>query len=176
MGQPRAGPSVPGGFFAHEQLHVTGGQCWQQIPISNGRLDSESKSHMHQGLERHGVGKWAEISAELLPRWDDQALRIKATRLLGSQSLARYIGWKGTRCSHVWQGDVTGTLLHQRGLRTASCSEETCAMRAASMCTWQCSAASGTLLISACHRLTELHPGRHMGGNNNMQAGQLAIG
>ena len=50
-----------------------------------------------QGLERFGVGKWSEIAAELLPRWDDQTLRVKAARLLGSQSLARYVGWKGNR-------------------------------------------------------------------------------
>jgi hypothetical protein len=48
-------------------------------------------------LEKHGVGKWADISADLLPRWDEQSLRIKAARLLGSQSLARYVGWKGPR-------------------------------------------------------------------------------
>lgn len=48
-----------------------------------------------QGLEKHGVGKWREISEELLPKWDDQALRVKAARLMGTQSLARYVGWKG---------------------------------------------------------------------------------
>ena len=50
-----------------------------------------------QGLDKHGVGKWADISAEFLPKWDEQAIRIKATKLLGSQSLARYVGWKGDR-------------------------------------------------------------------------------
>ena len=50
-----------------------------------------------QGLEKHGVGRWKEVSAELLPRWDDQTLRVKASKLLGSQSLARYVGWKGDR-------------------------------------------------------------------------------
>lgn len=53
---------------------------------------------MHQGLEKHGVGRWREISEDLLPKWDDQAIRVKASRLLGSQSLARYLGWKGDRC------------------------------------------------------------------------------
>lgn len=51
-----------------------------------------------QGLEKHGVGRWREIGAEFLPKWDDQALRGKTARLLGSQSLARYTGWKGDRC------------------------------------------------------------------------------
>lgn len=52
---------------------------------------------VEQGLEKHGVGKWGEICAELLPRWDEQAVRVKAARLMGSQSLARYVGWKGNR-------------------------------------------------------------------------------
>lgn len=43
------------------------------------------------------MGKWGDICAELLPRWDEQAVRVKAARLLGSQSLARYVGWKGNR-------------------------------------------------------------------------------
>ena len=50
-----------------------------------------------KGLEKYGVGRWGEISAQLLPRWDDQTLRVKASKLLGSQSLARYIGWHGDR-------------------------------------------------------------------------------
>lgn len=50
-----------------------------------------------QGLEKYGVGRWNEISAGLLQRWDDQTLRVKASKLLGSQSLARYVGWKGDR-------------------------------------------------------------------------------
>ena len=33
------------------------------------------------------------------PQWDETALRIKASRLLGSQSLARYPGWKGDRAA-----------------------------------------------------------------------------
>jgi len=50
-----------------------------------------------QGLEKHGIGRWREIGEEFLPRWDDQAIRVKASRLMGTQSLARYIGWKGDR-------------------------------------------------------------------------------
>ena len=52
---------------------------------------------MLQGLEKHGIGRWQEIGEELLPQWDDQTLRLKAARLMGSQSLARYVGWKGSR-------------------------------------------------------------------------------
>jgi hypothetical protein len=50
-----------------------------------------------QGLQKHGVGNWRDISTELLPQWDDQSLRVRAARLMGSQSLARYIGWKGDK-------------------------------------------------------------------------------
>jgi hypothetical protein len=52
-----------------------------------------------QGIEKHGVGQWRDIGAEFLPRWDDTTLRLKTARLLGSQSLARYMRWKGDRCT-----------------------------------------------------------------------------
>jgi hypothetical protein len=45
------------------------------------------------------VGAWRDIRASLLPDWDETALRVKASRLLGSQSLARYPGWKGDRAA-----------------------------------------------------------------------------
>ena len=54
-----------------------------------------------QGIEKYGIGGWNDISAELLPKWDDQAIRVKASRLMGSQSLARYVGWKGSKCAHT---------------------------------------------------------------------------
>lgn len=41
----------------------------------------------------------SQIATTLLPRWDETALRIKAARLLGTQSLSRYPGWKGDRCA-----------------------------------------------------------------------------
>jgi len=41
----------------------------------------------------------SQISSALLPRWDETALRIKASRLLGTQSLARYPGWRGDRAA-----------------------------------------------------------------------------
>jgi hypothetical protein len=70
---------------------------------------------LYQGLERHGVGKWREIGEEFLSGWDDQQLRIKASRLLGTQSLARHVGWKGSRraveaeyAKHKRIGEATG--------------------------------------------------------------------
>lgn len=49
------------------------------------------------GLATHGVGAWRAMRDALLPRWDETALRVKAARALGSQSLARYAGWTGGR-------------------------------------------------------------------------------
>ena len=51
-----------------------------------------------QGIELHGVGMWREIS-DLLPDWNDNELRSRTAKLLGSQSLAPYIGWKGRKCA-----------------------------------------------------------------------------
>ncbi|GFR52356.1 hypothetical protein Agub_g14900 [Astrephomene gubernaculifera] len=54
---------------------------------------------LYKGLEVHGVGKWREIAADFLRggKWDDQQIRMHAAKLLGSQSLARYVGWKGIK-------------------------------------------------------------------------------
>eukprot|EP00198_Chlamydomonas_reinhardtii_P010015 XP_001699352.1 predicted protein [Chlamydomonas reinhardtii] len=53
---------------------------------------------LYKGLEVHGVGKWREINRDYLKgQWDDQQVRIRAARLLGSQSLVRYMGWKGSK-------------------------------------------------------------------------------
>jgi hypothetical protein len=94
VGRHRARLAVQG---AHLGQPVRGRGLLRATPASlrpAGRLAALAPA---QGLERFGVGKWGDISAELLPRWDDQALRVKAARLLGSQSLARYVAWKGTR-------------------------------------------------------------------------------
>ena len=49
-----------------------------------------------QGIELYGVGKWREISNHL-PDWNDNELRSRTAKLLGSQSLAAYIGWRGRK-------------------------------------------------------------------------------
>ena len=49
-----------------------------------------------QGIELYGVGKWREISNHL-PDWNDNELRSRTAKLLGSQSLAPYIGWRGRK-------------------------------------------------------------------------------
>ena len=43
------------------------------------------------------MGKWRDIIQDFpeLSRYDDQFIRLKTARLLGTQSLARHMGWKG---------------------------------------------------------------------------------
>jgi hypothetical protein len=71
----------------------------KQVVIMNDakKWGDAERDLLYQGLEKHGVGKWREIGEELLPGWDDQQLRVKASRLMGTQSLARHVGWKGDR-------------------------------------------------------------------------------
>lgn len=71
----------------------------KQVVIMNDakKWGDAERDMLYKGLEKHGVGKWREIGEEVLPGWDDQQLRIKAARLFGSQSLARYVGWRGDR-------------------------------------------------------------------------------
>lgn len=58
---------------------------------------NKERELLYKGLEKYGVGNWKDIGDEFLPDWDDQQLRIKSGRMLGTQSLARYVGWKGDR-------------------------------------------------------------------------------
>lgn len=67
------------------------------VIVSEKKWGDAERDLLYKGLEKYGVGKWREISGEYLPAWDEQTLRIKSARLLGSQSLARYVGWKGDR-------------------------------------------------------------------------------
>lgn len=57
---------------------------------------------LYKGLERFGVGKWREIIQAFpaeLGRYKDTDVRVHAGRLLGAQSLARHVGWKGDRAA-----------------------------------------------------------------------------
>lgn len=67
------------------------------VLVDDKKWGNVERDLLYEALEKHGVGNWREISEQYLPKWDDQAIRIKASRLMGSQSLARYIGWKGNR-------------------------------------------------------------------------------
>lgn len=73
-------------FFKPEKVVILDDKKWGPA----------EKDLLYKGLEKYGVGKWRDISQTFLPRWDDQSLRLKAARMLGSQSLARYVGWKGS--------------------------------------------------------------------------------
>ncbi len=114
MGGRRARPAIQGKTYLHLHflvagilsmltgvVHIPVSFAWMCSPkaliyISACRTPLKDSSSM-QGLEKYGVGRWGEISTQLLPRWDDQTLRVKASKLLGSQSLARYVGWQGDR-------------------------------------------------------------------------------
>ncbi|KAK9867510.1 hypothetical protein WJX84_011492 [Apatococcus fuscideae] len=79
--------SIRQDFFKPEKVFLVDEKKW----------GTEERDKLYQGLGKYGIGKWREISEALLPKWDDQALRVKASRLMGSQSLARYVGWKGNK-------------------------------------------------------------------------------
>lgn len=67
------------------------------VIVNERRWGEAEKEALYKGLEKYGVGKWREIGAEFLQGWEDQQIRIRASRLLGSQSLVRYVAWKGNK-------------------------------------------------------------------------------
>ena len=74
------------------------------------------KDKLYAGIEKYGIGEWGTIKEKLLPEWDTLNLRVKASRLMGTQSLARYPkGWKGDKAAvdaeyekHKKIGEATG--------------------------------------------------------------------
>ena len=75
--------------------------------LHDARTDDGTRAHTRthanhrQGLARFGVGAWNEIGEALLPAYDNNTLRVKTGRLLGSQSIERYLGRKMSRCARV---------------------------------------------------------------------------
>ncbi|ORX67568.1 hypothetical protein DL89DRAFT_269365 [Linderina pennispora] len=55
----------------------------------------DEKRRLLEGIEKHGIGHFREISEESLPEWSGNDLRMKAIRLMGRQNLQLYKGWKG---------------------------------------------------------------------------------
>ncbi|KAI9307934.1 hypothetical protein BJ944DRAFT_237448 [Cunninghamella echinulata] len=53
------------------------------------------KQLLIDGIEKHGIGHFGEISKESLPKWSTNDLRVKCIRLIGRQNLQLYRGWKG---------------------------------------------------------------------------------
>ncbi|KJE95945.1 hypothetical protein CAOG_006331 [Capsaspora owczarzaki ATCC 30864] len=47
------------------------------------------------GIGTYGVGNYSAMTADLLPEWTSNDLRLKTMRLLGRQNLTRYKGWMG---------------------------------------------------------------------------------
>ena len=74
------------------------------------------KDKLYAGIAKYGIGEWGQIKEKLLPEWDTLNLRVKASRLMGTQSLARYPkGWKGDKAAvdaeyekHKKVGEATG--------------------------------------------------------------------
>jgi hypothetical protein len=54
------------------------------------------KAKLLEGLEKYGVGDWKTMTSKLLPKWDENTLRLKTCRLIGIQNLQTYKGWKPT--------------------------------------------------------------------------------
>ncbi|KAL6767243.1 hypothetical protein ACKKBG_A39190 [Auxenochlorella protothecoides x Auxenochlorella symbiontica] len=65
------------------------------------RWGAAQQAALYMGLEKYGVGKWRDMATEhpALEAFDDAAIRTKAARLLGTQSLARHAGWKGNQAA-----------------------------------------------------------------------------
>lgn len=62
----------------------------------NKKWGEEERANLLRGIERYGLGEWGAMKRELLPDWDTLSLRVKASRMMGTQSLARYPkGWRG---------------------------------------------------------------------------------
>ena len=77
------------------------------------------REKLYEGLATFGVGEWMKMKEHFereLGEWTTLELRVKASRMLGTQSLARYEkGWKGTReevdaeyRKHKEIGELTG--------------------------------------------------------------------
>jgi len=61
------------------------------------RWGDAEKDKLVEGIRSHGVGGWRTMKEKLLPKWDENTLRVKACRLIGCQNLKRYAGWKPTK-------------------------------------------------------------------------------
>lgn len=55
------------------------------------------KEKLLEGLKSFGVGEWRTIREKLLPKWEENTLRIKSCRLIGCQNLKRYKDWKASK-------------------------------------------------------------------------------
>ena len=63
------------------------------------KWNDDDKENLYKGIEKFGIdpSSWKKIIEEFCPGRDVLFIRIKASRLIGSQGLNRYHGWIGTK-------------------------------------------------------------------------------
>ena len=63
------------------------------------KWNDDDKENLYKGIEKYGIdpSSWKKIIEEFCPGRDVLFIRIKASRLIGSQGLNRYHGWSGTK-------------------------------------------------------------------------------
>jgi len=65
--------------------------------VTEKKWGDEQHELLYQGIAKFGIGEWGKICDDLLSKWQPQQLRVKSSRIMGSQSLARYTGNKYTK-------------------------------------------------------------------------------
>ena len=86
---------------------------------SGKKWGDDQRQKLYEGLHTFGVGEWMKMKEHFhneLGEWTTLDLRVKASRMLGTQSLSRYPkGWKGTKAEvdleyekHKEIGEKTG--------------------------------------------------------------------
>jgi hypothetical protein len=70
----------------------------KRVAISSRKWGEKERELLIKGIEKFGIGEWAEISKHFLPEWEVTELRLKTQKLMGRQSLVEYINqrWKGS--------------------------------------------------------------------------------
>lgn len=69
----------------------------QVVVIETKAWGAQERALLYEGIAKHGVGSWKDIRKDFLAKWDEQAIRIKTSKLMGCQNLKRYAGWKGSK-------------------------------------------------------------------------------
>jgi hypothetical protein len=67
------------------------------LEVLDKRWTAETTDMLCLGIQEHGVGNWCRIAETVLQSWDVKTIRTRTCRLLGSQDLKRYTGWKGSK-------------------------------------------------------------------------------
>lgn len=67
------------------------------LEVFDKRWTAEATDILCAGIQEHGVGNWCRIAESVRQIWDINTIRAHTCRLLGSQDLKRYTGWKGSK-------------------------------------------------------------------------------